>query len=132
MARKRERVKNRSGTPRFIGFPLNVLQSSNYAKLNAWSVKLLLDIRCQYNGYNNGDLHAAFSVLKTRGWNSPTTLQRAKDELIYYGYIELSRQGGSNKCNLYALTWESIDDCNGKHELKETRVASHLWKQEKD
>ena len=52
--------------------------------------------------------------MRQRGWRSSSTLNRARQELVYYGFIELTRQGGLGCCSLYAITWEGIDHCNGK------------------
>lgn len=123
----RERAKGRRGKASFLGLPKQVITSDAYNQLNAWSVKLLVDVAKQYNGFNNGDLHAAFRILRKQGWRSKGTLFRAMKELIDKGFVELTRQGGKNRCNLYAVTWESIDECNGKLDVKETRVASNLW-----
>lgn len=90
-------------------------------------MKLLVDAAKQYNGSNNGDLHAAWSILSGQGWRSKGTLSRAIKELIDKGFIELTRQGGKNRCSLYAITWKPIDECKGKLDVKETRVASNLW-----
>ena len=90
-------------------------------------MKLLIDVAKQYNGSNNGDLHAAWSILSGQGWHSKGTLSRAIKELIDKGFIELTRQGGKNRCSLYAVTWRSIDECKGKLDVRETRVASNLW-----
>ena len=129
MNKKRERVKGRRDRGRFFGIPLKVIESENYAMLGAWSVKLLIDIGKQYNGFNNGDLNAAWSIFSKQGWHSKGTLYRAIKELIDKGFIELTRQGGKNRCSLYAITWQSIDECGGKLDVRQTRVASNLWKE---
>lgn len=65
---------------------------------------------------------------KDRRWKSKDTLYKARDELVEKGLIEQTRQGGKHRCNLYAITWESIDDCKGKLDVAATRVASGAWK----
>ena len=125
---KRERAKGRRGRVSFLGLPKQVITSDAYNQLSAWSVKLLVDVAKQYYGSNNGDFHAAWSILREQGWHSKGTLSRAIKELIDKGFLELTRQGGKNRCSLYAVTWESIDECKGKLDVKETRVASNLWK----
>jgi hypothetical protein len=82
----------------------------------------------EYKGHNNGDFSAAYSVLKSRGWNSPGTLSAALKELQADGWILLTRQGGKNRCSLYAITWWSIDGCNGKHDYAEENIARNTWK----
>ena len=127
MANRLPRIKGRSNQKRFLGINKDVLDSENYSKLGAWAVKLMVDIAKEYNGKNNGDLSATFSIMKKQGWRSKGTLNRAIKQLIKYGFLELTRQGGKNRCSLYAITWQSIDECNGKLDVKETRVASNLW-----
>jgi hypothetical protein len=125
----RERVKGRKGKGNWLGLPMQVITSDAYNQLGAWSVKLLVDVAKQYNGFNNGDLNAVWSIFKEQGWHSKGTLSRAIKELIDKGFIELTRQGGKNRCSLYAVTWESIDECKGKLDVRKTRVASNLWKE---
>jgi hypothetical protein len=88
----------------------------------------LIDIAAQYRGYNNGDLCAPLSVMKKRGWKSSDQLFKARKELLDRGLILTSRQGGLNKCSLFALTWFQIDDCKGKLDIPSTDVAPHNWK----
>ena len=127
MVSKRERTKGRRGKGSYLGLPKQVIKSDAYNQLGAWSVKLLVDVAKQYNGFNNGDLSAVWSNFKEQGWHSKGTLSRAIKELIDKGFIELTRQGGKNRCCLYAVTWELIDECKGKLDVRETRVASNLW-----
>lgn len=112
---------------RWAGVPHRVLDSENYKRLNGWDVRLLLDLSKQYNGNNNGDLSAAFNQFKDIGWRSSGTLNQSLKNLIKYGFIQKTRQGGKNHCSLYALTWEAIDDCKGKIEVRPTKTASNLW-----
>jgi len=75
---------------------------------------MLNDIARQYNGKNNGDLVATWKVMQPKGWSSKTTLKKAIDELIYYGFIVMTQQGGisvgeKQRPNLYAVTWQRID-----------------------
>jgi hypothetical protein len=107
------------------------LESDNYCNLTAGAVKLLVDIGSQYTGKNNGDLTAALTVLKGKGWKSPSTLDEKLSELLHYGFIIKTRQGGRNQCSLYALTWQSIDECGTRLDVKETKVASGEWKEKK-
>lgn len=108
--------------------PHDVTDSDAFKSLSAHAVKLLIDICQQYYGCNNGDFTVAWSYMRKRGWKSRDTLGRKLKELIDAGFIEQTRQGGKHQCNLYAMTWEAIDECKGKLDVKETRVASRLWK----
>jgi hypothetical protein len=129
MSDKRAKLKGRKGTSSYLGIPHTVLDSEAYLSLGGWSVKLLVDIAAQYKGHNNGDLCAPYSILKSRGWHSPSTLHNAKIELLNTGLILLSRQGGKNRCSLYAITWQPIDECKGKTDIAATKQATNQWKQ---
>lgn len=117
-------ANGRAATNQFLKLTRSVYNSDNFKKLSAKAIKLLIDIAIQYNGYNNGDLQASFEPMKKRGWNSSATLNVAKRELEYYGFIELTRQGCLGRCSLYAVAWESIDECKGKIDCKPTKTPS--------
>ena len=99
----------------FILLPLCVLNGAAYLGVSAHARMLLVDLAAQYRGDNNGDLCAAFSMMKLRGWKSTHTLQKAKLELIEAGLIVETRKGARpSKASLYAVTWYAMDDCGGK------------------
>lgn len=124
------RLKGRRTTAPFLSLPSNVLQSEEWAALTPFEVKMLIDLGAQYNGRNNGNLCAAWTVMKPRGWRSPGTLSKALRGLVANGFVELTRQGGLHQCSLYALTWRGIDECDGKHDAKVSPVPTNLWKHE--
>lgn len=109
MARNRNKG-NRVGEP-FLALPYALLNSKKFTALSAQAVKLLLDVAQQYRGDNNGDLSAAWKLMKPRGWRSEETLHRAKHELIEAGFLFETRKGHRpNVCSLFALTWRKLDD----------------------
>lgn len=126
---KRWRFKGRASGPSFVRIPHFVLRSPQWAALSGSAVKLLLELAGQYNGRNNGDLSATYTDLRERGWASNDTLQRALKELEACAWIVRTRQGGRHiGCNLYAVTWEPVDPCDGKHQHPVSHKASHAWK----
>ncbi|EAQ96883.1 hypothetical protein [Congregibacter litoralis] len=109
----------------FGGLPKVVWKHPDYQQLSGNAVKLLMDFACQYDGSNNGDLSAAYSDLKKRGWRSKGTIAKALEQLIDAEMVIRTREGKflnpGGTCALYALTWKSIDDCEGKNlEVKST------------
>ena len=128
MSRNRRKAKGRREGGSFLALPHAVLDSPSYIALRPTAKALLNDLGRQYNGANNGDLCAAWSLMSKRGWRSKDTLFRALQELTERGLIEKTRQGGRNHCNLYALTWMAIDDCKGKLDYGPTRAPSGLWR----
>lgn len=124
----RVKMKGRRSGASFVAMPHALLNSENYRQLTAVGVKLLMDIASQYKGNNNGDLCATLSLMKSKGWRSASTLDERIGELLHYGFITKARQGGRNKCSLFALTWQAIDPCNGKLDVPETKTATGEWK----
>lgn len=119
----------RSTRERHFQLPHRFMEHENFIRLTPRAIKLFLDFGYQYNGRNNGDFSAAFSVMKKRGWKSKETLQLALDELLHYGWIIRTRLGGLNKtCNLYGFTFHSIDECEGKLDCKTTNSPLGSWK----
>ena len=84
MAKSYAKAKGRSGGGRFVGLPYKCLGHINFTRLTPKATKLFIDLSVQYSGYNNGDLTAAFTIMKKRGWKSKETLRLAIDELLHY------------------------------------------------
>lgn len=126
--RDRRKAKGRAESGGFFALPHAVMMSQAFRSLSAQAVKLLCDVGGQFRGKNNGDLCVTWRVMERLGWRSRDTLTRALRELRDAGFIELTRQGGLNRCSLYALTWRPIDDCGGKLDVAPTKVASNAWR----
>jgi hypothetical protein len=94
VARTFQKAKARRETGPFLAVPRHVIDSPQYVALSAYGVKLLFDLYAQFRGNNNGDLSAAWSLMKQRGWHSKGTLSRAVKELLAGGWIIVTRQGG--------------------------------------
>ena len=118
-ADRRHNGKHKGGGfgERFVGIPHSAYSSPLFVALSPWAIKLLVDLGAQYNGRNNGDLQAAFSLMQPRGWNSETTLTKAKKELLAAGFIVEMRKGKRpNLCSLFALTWRPLNP-SPKHDF---------------
>ena len=125
---RRRLIKGRQTTGAFLRLPHHVLQHETFKTLSPRATKFLIDIAAQYRGNNNGDLSATLSLMRDRGWNSSDQLDKAKKELVGKDVIRVARQGGLNKCNLYALTWFPIDECKGKLDITSTTTAPVNWR----
>ena len=125
--KKRLRTKNRKSGSSYLGLPHYLVNHRNFQTLSPRATKLLIDIAAQYRGSNNGDLCAPMSLMRERGWRSSDQLFKARKELLDRGLIVTSRQGGLNKCSLFALTWLPIDECQRKLDISSSITPSHLW-----
>lgn len=137
MDKNRLKVKRRRSEQTFAAKPHHIFRAdtkngrpSPASILTHKAAHLLDNLVAQFNGKNNGDLSAAPGIMKLYGWTSQGSVHGALTELLAYGFIELTRQGGRNKCSLYALTWLAIDECEGKLDVSPTRQPSNLWKPE--
>jgi hypothetical protein len=137
MVDKRQKIKGRRTSHSFTAKPHHIFRAdckngipSPASVLSHMAAHLLDNLTAQFNGTNNGDLSAAPKIMKLYGWNSQGSLHKALAELLAFGFIEQTRQGGKNQCSLYAVTWLPIDDCKGKLDVSPTKVASNLWKPE--
>ena len=122
------RQKGRRMNDSFVMMPHHVLGHDNFRTLSPRATKFVMDLLAQYRGNNNGDFCATLKTMRERGWNSSDQLHKAKRELIEKDVIMVTRQGGLNKANLYAVTWFPIDECKGKLDVASTRTAPVNWK----
>ena len=76
--------------------------------LSGNAVKLYVDMRRNLLATNNGNLSAALSDLKHRGWSSSSTLSKSLYQLRALGFIAVTREGGLKQgtrvCSLYRFT----------------------------
>jgi hypothetical protein len=128
MARSRPKLKGRADIGSFAAVPHAILESSEWAALTAYEVKLLLDVYGQFSGNNNGALSAAWTLMRPRGWRSQATLNNALRGLLEKGFLIKTRQGGKHRCSFFAVTWREVQECDGKHDMRPTKVAPGTWK----
>jgi hypothetical protein len=124
---KMQRSKGRAGNLSFVQFPHRLMRHPKFNALSAHAVKALMYLASQFTGTNNGDLGIAWKVAKPKGFTSNAMLRRGTMELIEAGFVIQSRQGGRNRCSLFALSWFPIDECNGKLDISATRVAPNTY-----
>lgn len=95
----------------WLPMPLWFLGSRACAELSPHALKMLVDLCSQLrpNAVGNGDLSAAPSVMRPRGWTSNETRQAAIAELIAADLVCMTRQGGRHRCSLYAVTLWPMD-----------------------
>tara|TARA_R110002111_G_scaffold99948_4_gene154806 strand:- start:502 stop:915 length:414 start_codon:yes stop_codon:yes gene_type:complete len=119
-------TKRRTENYSFAGIPRIVLDSADYINLSGNAVKLLVEFSRQFKGKNNGDITAAWSLMRRRGFKSKATLSRAVSELMAANIITRTREGAFSRsgprCALYALNWQSIDECGGKLDVPPTKI----------
>lgn len=106
------------GPKGFFALPRDLMDMEDYQKLTSVESRLLQEAMYQYNGSNNGNLSFAYSDMKHRGFNSKSSLERARLGLVNKGFLQITRQGYSGKegrrlCTLYAITWIPVQEISG-------------------
>ena len=115
-----------------MALPHVVTNHPDYISLAPRAIKALIDVGRQYNGYNNGNLALTWKMAQGRGWTSHDQFNKAMNELIDKDIIFKTRQGGRNRCNLFALSWHPIDDCKGIIDCLPTITPPRKWSLEKN
>ena len=137
MANRKKRAINRKNKGQFAGIPNRVIDSPAFKSLKGNSVKLLLMLAHHYNGYNNGDLAITHATMKE--WITKNTMYSSKDELYKKGFIVVNAYGGRSGSgrklpNLYAVTWQPVDDLKAKNgeiryaHYSSSKPALDYWK----
>ncbi|HHA2837643.1 TPA: hypothetical protein ACOFCN_002020 [Stenotrophomonas maltophilia] len=126
---KRPKHKGRGKGHSFVQLPHYMIQSPQFYALSGTAVKVLLFLAGQYNGKNNGDLSATESMVSAAGVCSARGVGAVLTSLEEAGFIVKTRTGHRRLCNLYALTWYRIDECEGKGlEVAPEHAPSNVWK----
>ena len=123
---RHRKVKGRKSEGNFIKLEVSVLNNPNFMKLSPRATKLIVDLMSFYNGFNNGDITPAMTMMKPRGWTSNSNLTLALRELNYYDFVQITRQGYKGVCTLIALTVYPIDE-SPKHRFQ-GKVPRHDYK----
>lgn len=86
-------MKPANGKRRFVMIVASVYTTPAFRTLPSAATKLYVDLRTQYNGYNNGRIVCTLSRLRERGWVSDGTLTRALWTLLERGLLIRTREG---------------------------------------
>lgn len=127
--RKRAKVRGRKSEHTFLRLPHYVIRSPQWRALSGSAIKFLIELASAYDGSNNGDLSLTRTQAMQKGWRSGATRDGAASEAVAAGFALVTRHGGRNVCNLYAITWEPIDNVGKGTMYAPEHKASCLWQQ---
>ena len=96
--------KRRTKAPPFVGFAKVLLRSEDWKSGLTSAEKIVyIQLKCNYHGSDNGEIHLHYSELKTM--MAPATISSAFKGLEKKGWIEKTKMGGLFRYyNLYKLT----------------------------
>lgn len=125
MARKRNsrskpNATGRNETRQYFTFPYFMAQHEAFRSLSGAAVKVYIELRCRFNGGNNGELSLSLEEGARLLGLGKATVQRALKELEDKGFIVRTRQGQwyGRMASLYAVTSEG----------SKGRIATNAWK----
>lgn len=96
----------------YMLLPYALVQHPNWRRLRPASVKLLIELRSRYNGFNNGRLHISLEEGAKLLGMSKSTVQRAFQQLERHGLITMTKRGHwySRRATEWAVTFERTED----------------------
>lgn len=99
MATKQRRArganaKGRSkGNEQFVPIPYNMARSIAWRSLSGPAVKVYIELRSRFNGFNNGELSLSMDEAKHLLGLGKSTIARALKDLAERGFIAVTRPG---------------------------------------
>ena len=104
--------KNGRGGGQYLPISYGMAHSPAFRGLSGAAVKLWIEVRCRFNGGNNGALRVSMGEAATLLGMSKSTAQRAFQELVDAGFLVLMREG--HWYGRRAHEWRSTDiPCDG-------------------
>ncbi len=93
----------------FAGIPRTVLRSASYRDLSPIARCVLIELVCEMNGYNNGQIAVAQRELRERVGCSPRQIVNAFAELFEHGFVHKEVEGTwkTRLARQYRLTFVS-------------------------
>ena len=110
---KNKRIKQKSKPNPFILIEKRLLQAPEWIQIGHTARDIYLELKLNFNGFNNGELIASYNHLRKKYGYGYETISEAFKRLIKYQFIELTQRGElaglfGIKANKYRLA--------GKHE----------------
>jgi hypothetical protein len=77
----------------YFGLSYSMAHSAAFRSLSGTALKVLLELRCRYNGRNNGEVFLSYQEVAVLLGMSKSTAARAFAELKAKGFLKLARPG---------------------------------------
>lgn len=94
-----------------------IFDHPDYLALSKTARAFLWDVCRLHNGFNNGNISIAVSIMGPRGWDKKT-IQRCRDELVERNWLVITRLPRAKRQPiLYRLAWLDLGTWEGKPKL---------------
>lgn len=91
--RKPDATGRSKGEEQFLPIPFSMSRSIAFRSLSGPALKVWVELRCRYNGANNGRLSLSFRQAAEHLGLGKSTVARAFKELVEKGFLKLRRAG---------------------------------------
>lgn len=91
--RKPDATGRSKGEEQFLPIPFSMSRSAAFRSLSGPALKVWVELRCRYNGANNGRLSLSFRQAAERLGLGKSTVARAFKELVEKGFLKLRKAG---------------------------------------
>jgi len=108
------------GEDQFVLIPYTMARSPAFRSLSGAALKVWVELRCRFNGGNNGKLSLSWDEAARLLGLSKGTVGRAFNELQEKGFIVMTKRG--QWYGRLATTWAVTDKSHQGH------LATHAWK----
>ncbi len=93
---------------KFVRLANSMLTSPAWRSLSGSAIKYYIELRREFNGTNNGEIHLSLEEAKKRLGMARDTALRVQLELIDKGFIRMTKRGGFHQRT--ATTWALTDE----------------------
>ena len=116
----------RNSAHQYWNLPFSMAQSPAVRLLNGHALKILVELRARYNGYNNAKIILSYEDACRTLAMSKATVKRAFDELQEIGFIRLIKKGRwhGRMASEWCITFEKCEPVPATHEWKEWQAPS--------
>ena len=113
---------------KFVRLGDGLLTSAAWRALSGSGIKYYVELRRQFNGSNNGDLHLSLDEAKKRLGMARDTALRVQKELVEKGFIRMAKRGGFHQrlATTWALTDEPAPAATPTHDYRNWRPKKNL------
>jgi DNA-binding transcriptional ArsR family regulator len=127
--RHRRHEKNgRSQENQYWNLPYSMARSDSFRRLGGPALKILVELRCRFCGYNNGKITLSMDEAARLLGLSKGTVSRALVELQDKGFIQLKRRGRwyGRRASEWSLSMCSLNGLPATNEWRNWRAQKPL------
>ena len=122
---KKNRTGRSKGEGQYFKMSYRMAQSEAVRSLSGGALKVFIELRCRFNGYNNGKLTLSMDEAARLLHMSKATACRALEQLMDRGLVKRTKVGEwcGRRASEYAVTDRSVDGVQPTNEWNQWQPA---------